>query len=275
MPGLNRIITQLNLFKSIIPSIERVYAEYTEISAKEHYVNVPEFQFEDAIYIKDVNFRYLNTAKNALTYVSLNIKKGECLGVVGETGSGKSTFIDIILGLLKPYEGSVLVDAKFPVNSFQWHQKVGYVPQSVYLIDDTIEANIAFGEQNVDESKLNAAISSAQLTLFIKQLSAGAKTIVGERGIRLSGGERQRIAIARALYRNPEVLIFDEATSALDNETETKLVETIYTLSQDRTIIMVAHRLTTLKNCDRIVEIKDGNVEEVQTSVMKEKVKAV
>jgi ATP-binding cassette subfamily C protein len=265
MPGLNRIINQLNTFKSTISSIERVYEEYTSHTSKENYVDVPNFKFDQQISFKDVSFQYLNTEKDALKSVTLEIKKGECIGIVGETGSGKSTLVDLILGLLKPYKGSILVDNKYPVNSYQWHQKIGYVPQSIYLTDDTIAANIAFGEKEIDEAQLNAAIDAAQLRKLIECLPNGSKTIVGERGIRLSGGERQRIAIARALYRNPEILIFDEATSALDNETEARFMETIQLVSQNRTVIMIAHRLTTLKDCNQIVVMESGRVKEIKT----------
>ena len=265
MPGLNRVINQLNVFKSVIPAIDRVYSEYTTIAAKENYVNIPEFSFDKSICLKNVSFRYLNTKKDALKGVSIKINKGECIGIVGKTGSGKSTLVDVILGLLNPYKGSILIDGKFPVNSYQWHQKIGYVPQSVYLTDDTIEANIAFGEKDIDSSRLNHAIDAAQLRNFIDQLPQGNKTIVGERGIRLSGGERQRISIARALYRDPEVLIFDEATSALDHETESLLMRTIHSLSQNYTVIMIAHRLTTLKDCNQIIVIEKGSMKEITT----------
>ncbi len=263
MPGLNRIITQLNTFKAAIPYIERVHEEYNTVGAKENYVDIPGFAFEKSIFFKNVNFNYPNTKKNALNTINFEIKKGECIGVVGETGSGKSTLIDLLLGLLRPTSGEILVDNLYPVNSCQWHKKIGYVPQSVYLTDDSIEANIAFGESpsNVDQEILNKAIEDAQLGKFIKQLPEGTKTLVGERGVRLSGGERQRIAIARALYRNPEVLIFDEATSALDNETEAQLMKTIQAVCQDRTVIMIAHRLSTLKSCDRIMIINGGIIE--------------
>ncbi|PPE03132.1 ABC transporter ATP-binding protein [Holospora curviuscula] len=263
MPGLNRIINQLNAFKSVIPSIERVHHEYTMVAAKENYVDVPTLQFNQSVEIKDLSFKYLNTEKNALSHISLQIQKSECIGIVGETGSGKSTLVDLILGLLTPYEGSIFVDGQYPVYSYQWHQKIGYVPQSIYLTDDTIEKNIAFGEKQIDLNRLNSAIDAAQLRTFIDALPEGAKTIAGERGIRLSGGERQRIAIARALYRNPEVLIFDEATSALDTDTEARLMETINAVSKDRTVIMIAHRLTTLKDCDRIVVMDKGCVKQV------------
>ena len=265
MPGLNRMISQLSLFKATIPFIDSVYKEYTSSSIKGNYIDLSEFQFEKKISFKNVYFRYLNTEKDALIDINFDIKKGESIGIVGETGSGKSTLVDIILGLLRPNNGSVLIDDKYPLNSQQWHQKIGYVPQSIYLTDDTIGANIAFGEHVIDETRLNAAIDAAQLRQFINNLPQGYKTIVGERGIRLSGGERQRITIARVLYHNPEVLIFDEATSALDNETETRLMDTINFISRDRTVIMVAHRLSTLKDCKRIIAMEMGRIKDITT----------
>ncbi|KTD60721.1 ABC transporter ATP-binding protein [Legionella shakespearei] len=263
MPGLNRIINQLNIFKSTIPSIERVYNEYVQAGIKVHYLNLPELDFNEDIKLENVSFSYLNTDKYALNSITLQIKKGECIGIVGETGSGKSTLVDLILGLLKPSSGNIIIDTKYPVNSLQWHKKIGYVPQTIYLTDDTIKANIAFGESDVDEPRLLAAIESAQLGRFIKQLPDGINTRVGDRGVRLSGGERQRIAIARALYREPEVLIFDEATSALDNETEARLMDTIYEVIKSRTVIMIAHRLTTLKECERIIVMEKGHISEI------------
>ena len=198
MPGLNRIIGQLNNFKATIPCIERVSAEYNISADKEHYREVPDLQFTQTIKFNDVNFCYLNTQKNALSHVSFEIHKGENIGIVGETGSGKSTLVDVLLGLLRPSQGSVLVDGQYPVNSYEWHRKVGYVPQSIYLTDDTFAANIAFGEDIIDEHRLNTAISSAHLRQLIDHLPNGVQTLVGERGVRLSGGERQRSAIARA-----------------------------------------------------------------------------
>lgn len=263
MPGLNRIISHLNTFKSVIPSIERVYDAFNIMEDRENYRDFPSFVFQKVIKLDNVSYRYKNTEKDVLKGVSLEIKRGECIGIIGETGSGKSTLVDLILGLLRPDQGSIFVDHEGPVNSQQWHKKIGYVPQAVYLTDDTIEANIGFGEQEIDEARLNAAIDAAQLRPFMAKLSEAGKTLVGERGVRLSGGERQRIAIARALYRNPEVLIFDEATSSLDNETESRLMETIHAVSQNRTVIMIAHRLTTLKNCDRIIIMEEGKIKQV------------
>jgi ATP-binding cassette subfamily C protein len=265
MPGLNRILNQSNIIKLMIPCVERVHDEYHRMAKQENYLDVKHFKFMETIAFKDMSFRYVNTKKDVLKKVSLTIQKGECIGIVGETGSGKSTLVDLILGLLKPTKGAVLVDGEFPVHAYQWHQKIGYVPQSLYLMDKSVEENIAFGEQEIDHARLNAAIDAAQLRKFIANLPLGIKTIVGERGVRLSGGERQRIAIARALYHEPEVLIFDEATSALDQETEARLMETIHEVIQHRTVIMIAHRLTTLKDCDRIVRMENGAIAEITT----------
>ena len=265
MPGINRIISQLNNLKYVMPGIERVYEEYHTVAQQENTIDVPDFHFDKTIVLKDLSFSYINTSRDVLLNINLEIKKGECLGIVGETGSGKSTLVDIILGLLRPNQGSIKIDNQYPVNSHQWHAKIAYVPQAIYLMDDTIEANVAFGEniEAINEAQLNKAIQDAQLNTLVEHLPLGLKTIVGERGIRLSGGERQRIAIARALYRNPEVLIFDEATSALDTETEVRLMETIQAVSVDRTVIMIAHRLTTLKDCNRIVVMEKGSIKEI------------
>lgn len=265
MPGLNRIINQLNTFKSSIPAIESVYSECNSVQIQSINVNVPDFKFKHSIKLNNVGFKYLNTEKSSIKNISLEIKKGECVGIIGETGSGKSTLVDIILGLLVIQNGAVLVDDKYPVNCYQWQNNIGYVPQSIYLVDASIEANIAFGEANINVDRLNAAIDAAQLRKYIDQLPDGVKTLIGERGVRLSGGERQRIAIARALYRNPEILIFDEATSALDNETEARLMETIRAVSRNRTVIMIAHRLSTLKDCDLIIELENGSIKQMTT----------
>lgn len=265
MPGLNRMIGQLSLFKTAIPSINRVFEEdQQKLTNIDYIVSTPAFKFENKISLNQVGFTYSNNC-NTLHDISLDIKKGECIGIVGETGSGKSTLVDIILGLLRPSEGQILIDDQYPVHSIQWHALVAYVPQVIYLTDDTIEANIAFGDyqEQVNDEKLQQAIDDAQLRALIERLPDGLKTTVGERGIRLSGGERQRIAIARALYRNAQVFIFDEATSALDNDTEAKLMDVLQTLQKNRTFIIVAHRLTTLQGCDRIVVLNAGKIEKI------------
>lgn len=218
-------------------------------------------EFTDSIKIEHIRWKYNNTIKYVLDDLSLEIQKGEAIGLIGESGAGKSTLADIILGLLKPQAGSVLVDGLdiFAMPE-QWAKMIGYVPQTVFLADDTIRNNVAFGlpEDEIDEELIWKALEQAQLKSFVEKLPEGLDTIVGERGIKFSGGQRQRVAIARALYYNPEILVLDEATSALDTETETAVMEAIDTLQGHKTLIIVAHRLTTIKNCDVIYEIMDG-----------------
>lgn len=217
--------------------------------------------FEDRIAIKNIKWKYDNTTKYVLSDLSLEILKGEAIGLIGESGAGKSTLADIILGLLRPQEGLVMVDGLdiFAMPG-QWAKMIGYVPQVVFLADDTIRNNIAFGlpEDKIDEKLIWQALEQAQLKSFVEKLPEGLDTIVGERGIKFSGGQRQRVAIARALYYNPEILVLDEATSALDTETETAVMEAIDALQGHKTLIIVAHRLTTIRNCDKVYEIKDG-----------------
>lgn len=218
-------------------------------------------EFKDNIVIKNIKWKYENTDTYVLDNLSLEIQKGEAIGLIGESGAGKSTLADIILGLLKPQEGSVMAD-KLDVFAMpkQWSKMIGYVPQMVFLADDTIRNNIAFGlpENEIDEEQIWKALEQTQLKSFIEKLPERLDTVVGERGIKFSGGQRQRVAIARALYYNPEILVLDEATSALDTETETAVMEAIDALQRHKTLIIVAHRLTTIKNCDKIYEIRDG-----------------
>lgn len=265
MPGLNRIISQHSIFKSSIPHIDRVYKQSKTLDTEESYSHVPDFQFDHYIKLDHVSFKYKQSNDNVLNDINLTIKKGEYIGIIGETGSGKSTLVDIILGLLKPLEGKVMIDDKYTVSCKEWHRMIGYVPQAIYLMDDTVAANIAYGENSddIDNEKLKRVIHEAQLDKFIERLPHKEQTIIGDRGILISGGERQRIAIARALYRNPSVLIFDEATSALDSQTEVELMETLNSVRMNRTIITIAHRLTTLKNCDRIISIKNGMIDKI------------
>ena len=218
-------------------------------------------EFKDNIAIENIKWKYENTETYVLNGLSLQIQRGESIGLIGESGAGKSTLADIILGLLKPQEGTVTVD-KFDVFAMpkQWSKMIGYVPQMVFLADDTIRNNIAFGlpENEIDEEQIWKALEQTQLKNFVEKLPAGLDTIVGERGIKFSGGQRQRVAIARALYYNPEILVLDEATSALDTDTETAVMEAIDALQGHKTLIIVAHRLTTIRNCDKVYEIRDG-----------------
>ncbi|PHQ79421.1 MAG: ABC transporter ATP-binding protein [Coxiella sp. (in: Bacteria)] len=268
MPGLNRIITQLNNAKSAIKSIDMVDEEFKlNDDTLQSLQSVTDFSFTSMIRLQDVNFKYASEDRMILQHINLTISKGECVGVVGSTGSGKSTLIDLMLGLLQPTSGDITIDGKYPVNCRQWHEMIGYVPQSLNLIDDSIKANIAFGDETelVDERHIASLIKQVQLTHLVAKLEKGVETPVGERGVQLSGGERQRIAIARALYTDPDVLIFDEATSALDTETESQMMETIYSVAKDHTVIMVAHRISTLKGCDRIFVFEEGALKSVTT----------
>lgn len=220
-------------------------------------------EFRNTLEVKNISWKYQNAQKNVLNHVSLRINKGESVALIGASGAGKSTLADIIMGLFKPQEGTVKMDG---VDIFAiprlWSKIIGYVPQSVFLIDDTVRKNVAFGLETSDisDEKVWSVLEQAQLKEFIEKLPYGLDTIVGERGVKFSGGQRQRIAIARALYNEPEILILDEATAALDNETETAVMEAIEFLQGHVTLIIVAHRLTTIRNCDTIYEIRDGEV---------------
>lgn len=265
MPGLNRIINHAANFKSSIPFIERFGNEYDRLKNQVSYEDRTDFEFKEKIELTHLAFKFKDSQSPVLENVNLVINKGDFIGIVGETGSGKSTLLNIILGLFHPSTGEALIDSKYPLNCRQWHQRIGYVPQSIYLIDGSIEENIAFGLaiDGINQERLEVVIKQAQLTELVSRLDNGVKTRVGEFGSALSGGERQRIAIARALYKNPDVLIFDEATSALDKDTELRIIETINDLSAEKTIIMIAHRLESLRNCSRIIRVKNNNIEEV------------
>lgn len=213
--------------------------------------------------LEQVSYCYPNTTQAVLKDVSLTIPVGQAVALIGASGSGKSTAVDVILGLLEPTSGRVMIDEwNLQTDLAAWQRQIGYIPQDIYLIDDTIRRNIAFGltDSVIDESAIEAAIVAAQLDVFIASLPEGLDTVVGNRGIRLSGGQRQRIGIARALYHNPQVLVMDEATSALDNETERDVVAAIQRLRGDRTIIMIAHRLTTVRDCDQLYLLDAGQI---------------
>ena len=218
-------------------------------------------QFSNTIEVCNITYNYPDTEKAALKDISLTIEKGESIGFVGSTGSGKSTLVNIILGLLKPQQGDVIVDGESIYRDLEgWRKHVGYIPQTIVLLDDSIRRNVAFGvnDKDIDEEQLNLAIEAAQLSEFVDSLPDGLDTITGERGVRLSGGQRQRIGLARALYDNPLVLVLDEATSALDNHTENLVMQTLDSLKEGRTFIVIAHRLTTVQKCDRLYFLDNG-----------------
>jgi ATP-binding cassette subfamily B protein len=223
--------------------------------------------FRTAITLKDLGFRYSPQSPWVLRHVNLRIPRGGRVGFVGVTGSGKSTLLDILMGLLTPTEGTLFIDdvAVNLRNTRVWQEHVSHVPQATYLSDASIVANIAFGvpEELIDLQRVKQSAQQAQISHTIQNWRNGYDTLVGERGVRLSGGQRQRIGIARALYKRANVIILDEATSALDNETEAAVMQTIEALGRDVTILTIAHRLTTLKNCDQIVELADGGIKAV------------
>lgn len=220
--------------------------------------------FNRTIQLRDVWFRYSDDSPNILSGVDLTIRKGERIGVIGETGAGKSTLIDLIMGLLSPTQGSIEVDglALSEDDLHAWRKQVAHVPQSIYLTDASVAENIAFGvpKEAVSPSRITEVAHKASIGSFVEDGQAGYATLVGERGARVSGGQRQRIGIARALYKSADLIVLDEATSALDGETEARIMQTILDLGRDKTILMIAHRLTTLKDCDRIIEMEAGRI---------------
>ncbi|WNZ27673.1 ABC transporter ATP-binding protein [Leptolyngbya sp. NK1-12] len=219
--------------------------------------------FLHQIALNNVTYAYPNSSANALQGISLNIRKGQSIGLIGKSGAGKTTLVDVILGLLIPQSGDIQVDGvSIYENLRAWQNIIAYVPQSIFLIDDTLEHNVAFGvpKHLIDQDRLWKAIEAAQLSELVEQLPSGIDTMVGERGVLLSGGQRQRVGIARALYHEREILVFDEATAALDNETEELVTEAIKSLSGIKTMIIIAHRLSTIEHCDCIYSLQEGRV---------------
>ncbi len=218
--------------------------------------------FNQELKIYNLSFGY-EGKKYLFKNLNLNIKKGEKIAFIGESGCGKSTLVDLIIGLLKPKEGQILIDEQElnANNTKNYRQKIGYIPQNIYLFNDSIVKNITFGDA-VDEEKLNRVIKQANLEHFIKNLSQGVQTKVGDGGSNLSGGQKQRIAIARALYLEPEILVLDEATSALDTQSEAKIMDEIYKISKDKTMIIIAHRLSTITQCDKVYRLEHGKLKE-------------
>jgi ATP-binding cassette subfamily C protein len=270
LPAVNNIVAQYASLRYSAYSVDPIYQDLVDLeqyqnveSKKENKKNLKKSTLKDKIEIKDLDFKYHENQSLILKDINLNIKQGQAIALVGSTGSGKTTLADLILGLLKPTQGKIKVDNKdIYENISAWQKNIGYIPQFIYLSDDSIKNNIAFGleEAEVDSDKLQKAIEVAQLTDFIEQLPEKENTKIGERGIRLSGGQRQRIGIARALYDNPEILVMDEATSSLDNITERFIIEAIEKLKRNRTIIIIAHRLSTVKNCDQLYILKQGKI---------------
>lgn len=267
IPSVSRVMSGVQVIKVGQSSLDLFYSEFkmlreTEQKRIESGLN-SKLCFEQGITLSNLNFAYPVSYRNALENVSIKINKGELVGFIGPSGSGKSTIIDVILGLLTPNSGKVILDGiDIQKGIRSWQDKIGYVPQSVYLTDDSLRRNVAFGIANdiMDESAVIRAIRAAQLEDFVALQPNGLDTNVGERGVRLSGGQRQRIGIARALYHDPEVLVLDEATSALDIETETGVMEAVMALQGSKTIIIVAHRISTVENCDKLFVLDNGRI---------------
>ena len=266
MPALQQIYSCFTQLAFISPSIEKLHEDIKSLKPFNRNQDQSALSFNKSITLKNVHYNYPNASRTALKDINLTIPIKSTVGLVGATGSGKTTTVDIILGLLEAQKGTLEIDGKIITkqNKRSWQKAIGYVPQHIYLTDDTISANIAFGVEieDINQEAVEKASKIANLHEFIiDELPKKYQTTIGERGIRLSGGQRQRIGIARALYHNPKVLILDEATSALDNQTEKVVMDAVNNLSKDMTIILIAHRLSTVKKCDQIYLLKNGQLE--------------
>jgi len=258
---LRHDIAAVDLFYDDIKGTEKLPFDLQENDL----INEQLLPLKKELVLNNICFHYPSVSKKAVNNLSLSIKANTSIGIVGSSGSGKSTLVDVILGLLQPQQGSITVDGVKLSNSNlrAWQNNIGYVPQVIFLADSTVSANIAFGipDNEIDQQAVERAAKMANLHEFIiTDLEQGYQTIVGERGIRLSGGQRQRIGIARALYHNPSVLVLDEATSALDTPTEQAVMEAVYNLAHKKTIIMIAHRISTIKSCDQIILLEDRGI---------------
>ena len=264
----------------LLPALQQAYSGYAHIKGssssfrdvielldqplpEQFNSSLDSLPFKSEIILKDLSFKYPGGNNYVLKKINLKLNKGSRVGFIGATGSGKSTLIDIIMGLLPPTEGALIIDGKSVTNANKraWQSNIAHVPQNIYLSDNTIEQNIAFGipVEKIDYMRVKKAAKLAKISELVDKWECGYQTIIGEQGIKLSGGQRQRIGIARALYKKASILILDEATSALDNETESLIMRTIEELDQDLTILIIAHRLSTLKGCDQIIEIQKDN----------------
>jgi ATP-binding cassette, subfamily B, bacterial PglK len=264
IPSINRILATTQILKYCSPVINILQKELELPYEEENKPAVATKSLKDILELKNISYTYPTAITPAIKNISLTIKQGTSVGFIGKSGSGKSTLVDILLGLLTPDSGIVASDGiDIQQNMRGWQNQIGYVSQSIYLTDDTLRKNIAFGlpAEDIEEEAVTKAISDAQLTEFLDLLPEGLDTIVGERGVRLSGGQRQRIGIARALYHNPTVLVLDEATSALDTATEKGVMEAVNALQGSKTIIIVAHRLSTIEKCNEVYNLLNGEIE--------------
>lgn len=274
LPSVSKINNYLNLVIFLKPSVDLIYRDIKDTEDMQNYeitdAALPDDYFAnnhpETVSVSDLYYRYPHTERDVLKGVTFEIPLGSSIGLIGPSGAGKSTLADIILGILTPTGGTVSYGTmNIHEHPLKWSKKLAYIPQSIFLSDETIRNNVAFGieEEDIDEQKVWEALEEAQLKEFVENLPDGLDTEVGERGVRLSGGQRQRIGIARALYDNPEILVLDEATSALDSETEAAVMEAIDRLAGRKTLIIIAHRLTTIRNCDLVFKVEDGCISPV------------
>jgi ATP-binding cassette, subfamily B, bacterial PglK len=269
MPALQQIYFGWSNIQGGIASLEDTLLLLDQPTPTSEDVSYKPLLFKDKIVLRNLCFCYAQQSNYVLNNINLTIEKGECVGFIGATGSGKSTLLDIIMGLLEPTSGELLVDG-VPIsknNVRLWQKNIAHTPQSIFLIDGSIKQNISFDSQDnsINSKKVESAAKKSQLLDFINNAEHGYDTMVGEQGIRISGGQRQRIGIARALYKDTDVLMFDEATSALDSKTEHAIITSIEKAKKNNTVFMVAHRLTTLKNCDKIIELNNGSIVNIGT----------
>lgn len=276
MPATNRINTYLSEIAYAQPCLDYLYENLTESMKLDVNGSVtgllgekkeenPPLILTDRIALDHISYTYPNTDKPIFTDAHMEVKKGQSVGIMGPSGAGKSTIVDILLGLLHVQEGTITCDGRNVFENYpSWLSKIGYIPQSIYLIDESIRDNIAFGidADKIDDERIWEALEEAQLKSFVEELPDGLETTIGDRGVRISGGQRQRLGIARALYHNPEILVFDEATSALDGDTETAVMEAINSFHGKKTMVIIAHRLNTIEKCDVIYKVENGKITE-------------
>ncbi|MGI8509596.1 MAG: ABC transporter ATP-binding protein [Gemmatimonadaceae bacterium] len=265
MPSMNRIVNAATYLRYYGHAVEVVYRDIADSGVEESHGTGGRVALTDAIELYDVTYKYPDANRPSVSDVSLTIPRGASVGFVGASGAGKTTVIDVILGLLRPTSGAVLVDGvDIDVSVRDWQRSIGYIPQTIYLSDDTLRRNVAFGleDSDIDDAAVWRALAAAQLDVLVRSLPLGLDTFVGERGVRISGGQRQRVGIARALYHDPDVLVMDEATAALDHRTEREITDVLHELHGAKTMIIIAHRLSTVRRCDTLFVMADGEVVE-------------
>ena len=275
LPSVNRINTYITEISYTEPSLNYVYENLQEgmktdamLAARRANSQTEKLKLEDKIELNHISFHYPDTDKYIFRDAHMQVKKGQSVGIIGASGAGKSTIVDVLLGLLHAQEGIITCDGVDIFKNYEsWLAQIGYIPQTIYLIDESIRDNVAFGidADQIDDQRLWEVLEEAQLKEFVEELPEGLDTTIGDRGVRLSGGQRQRIGIARALYHNPEILVFDEATSALDNETEAAVMDAVNSFHGKKTMVIIAHRLNTISKCDVIYKVENEKL--VQTTL--------